>query len=46
MKYEGTFKDGKKHGVGVLRETKDGPESPVRYEDGKETPWPIPSDIA
>ena len=44
MKYEGTFKEGKKHGVGLMRETKDGPESPVRYEDDKEIPWPIPAD--
>ena len=45
MKFEGTFKDGKKHGVGILRETKDGPDSPVRYVDDKQISWPIPTDV-
>ena len=40
--YEGTFKDGKKQGVGMWKSGKDEAPSPVRFEDDKKVEqWPL-----
>ena len=43
--YEGTFKDGKKQGVGMYRGGKDEAPSPMRFEDDKKVEqWPLVAD--
>ena len=43
--YEGTFKDGKKQGVGMWKSGKDEVPSPVRFEDDKKVEqWPLEAD--
>ena len=45
MMFEGTFKDGKKQGVGMWKEKADEAPSPVRFEDDKIVEnWPLQAD--